>query len=169
MNFLAVFLEFSITCRLGTKRNDNFYFLSLSAFFLPILVRNEAIIVFFLFFLFFLLFFWNFLFRAGWERNGTIIIIFSLSQPFPTDYGLKWSQNGIFLIFRIFQLFFWNFKLRVWTERIGTIIFVFSLSRPSPIYFGLKRSQNGIFKFFEFVCYSFGIFYFASGMNKTER
>ena len=73
-----------------------------------------------------MLFFWNFLFRVGWERNEMIIFIISLSQPFPTDYGLKRSQNGIFLIFRIFQLFFLNFKLCVWTERIGTIIF-FSL------------------------------------------
>ena len=73
-----------------------------------------------------MLFFWNFLFRTGWERNEMIIFIISLSQPFPTDYGLKRSQNGIFLIFRIFQLFFLNFKLCVWTERIGTIIF-FSL------------------------------------------
>ena len=31
-NFLAIFLEFSITRRAGTKRNDNFYFLSFSSF-----------------------------------------------------------------------------------------------------------------------------------------
>ena len=28
---IPIFLEFSITCRVGTKWNDNFYFLSLSA------------------------------------------------------------------------------------------------------------------------------------------
>ena len=32
LNFSAIFLEFSITRRVETKRNDNFYFLSLSAF-----------------------------------------------------------------------------------------------------------------------------------------
>ena len=32
-NFFSIFLEFSITRRRGTKRNDNFCFLSFSAFF----------------------------------------------------------------------------------------------------------------------------------------
>ena len=34
--------------------------------------------------------------RVGTERNGPIIFIFSLSRPFPTYFGLKWSHNGIF-------------------------------------------------------------------------
>ena len=32
LNFFAIFLEFSITRRVGTERNGNFYFLSFSAF-----------------------------------------------------------------------------------------------------------------------------------------
>ena len=32
LNFVAIFLEFSITGQEGTKRNDNFYFLSFLAF-----------------------------------------------------------------------------------------------------------------------------------------
>jgi len=32
LKFFAFFLEFSITRRVGTKRNGNFYFLSFSAF-----------------------------------------------------------------------------------------------------------------------------------------
>ena len=32
LNFFAIFLEFSITRRAGTKRNDNFYFLPFSSF-----------------------------------------------------------------------------------------------------------------------------------------
>ena len=32
LNFFAIFLEFSITDWVGTGRNDNFYFLSFSAF-----------------------------------------------------------------------------------------------------------------------------------------
>ena len=63
-------------------------------------------------------------------------------------------------------LFFWNFKLRVGWERNITIIFIFSLSRHFPIYFGLKWCHNGIFEFF---CYSYGIFYYTSGRNGTER
>ena len=31
-NFLAILLEFSITCRVGTERNDNFYFLAFPSF-----------------------------------------------------------------------------------------------------------------------------------------
>ena len=33
LNIFAIFLEFSIMRRVGTERNDNFYFLSFSAFF----------------------------------------------------------------------------------------------------------------------------------------
>ena len=65
----------------------NFYFLSPS-FFQPILAWNHAIMVFFNFLNFFA-FFWNFLFRIGLVRNGTIIFIFSLSRSFPSNFGLK--------------------------------------------------------------------------------
>ena len=55
-----------------------------------------------------MLFFWNFLLHIGQERNGTIIFIFSLSQPLPTYFGLKWGSNGIFLIFWIFLPIFFG-------------------------------------------------------------
>ena len=42
LNFFAIFLEFSIARWVGTKQNDNIYFLSLSAFSKPILALNEA-------------------------------------------------------------------------------------------------------------------------------
>ena len=32
LNFFAIFLEFSITSRVGTERTDNFYFFSFSTF-----------------------------------------------------------------------------------------------------------------------------------------
>ena len=98
------------------ERNENFCFLSFSAFPLWILAWKDAILVFFNFFNF-LLFFWNFLFRVEQEQKRTLIFLFSLSQPFPTYFGLKWGHNGIFLIFWMVLLFFWNFILRVWTER----------------------------------------------------
>ena len=34
--------------------------------------------------------------RVGTERNGTIIIIFPLSRPLRTYFGMKGSHNGIF-------------------------------------------------------------------------
>ena len=94
LNFFAIFLEYYLKRQGGTKRNNNFYFLSPS-FFQPILAWNHAIMVFFNF-LNFLLFFWNFLLRVGWERNGTPIFIFSICQPIPTYFGLKWSHNRVF-------------------------------------------------------------------------
>ena len=33
LNFFAIFLEFATTGRVGAERKDNFYFLSLSAFY----------------------------------------------------------------------------------------------------------------------------------------
>ena len=57
LNFLAIFLEFSIMRRVGTEQNDNFYFLS-------------------------------------------------LSHPFPSYFGFKWSHNGIFYFFQFFCFFF---------------------------------------------------------------
>ena len=71
----------------------------------------------FLLFLFFCYFFWNFLLRISLELNGMMIFIYSLSQPFPTYYGLKWSCYGIILIYWIvFLRFFWNFLLRAGQE-----------------------------------------------------
>ena len=49
-----------------------------------------------------MLFFWNFLLRFGSERNGTIIFIFSHSQPLPSYFGLKWSHNSFFFLFFVF-------------------------------------------------------------------
>ena len=59
LNFVAMFLEFSITRRVGAKRNDNFYFLSFSA--CPYLFWIEMNPYRYLFLLrILLLFFWNF-------------------------------------------------------------------------------------------------------------
>ena len=64
LNFFAIFLEFSITRRVRTKRNRIFYFLSFSAisnlFWLEMNPQR-----WFLIFWIFLLFFWSFLLRIG--------------------------------------------------------------------------------------------------------
>ena len=141
---MLFFLEFSITRRVGMKRNDNFYFLYFSAFsnlfWLEIMPQWYFLICWI-----FLLFFFNFLLRFGLERNGTIIFIFSLSLPFPTYVGLKWCHNGFFSFFSFFCYFFWNFLFSVGWERNGTTIFIFSISPRFPTYFGLKLCRNGIF------------------------
>ena len=53
MNIFAIFMEFSFTLRVGTKRSDNFHFLRI---FQPILAWNEAVMVFFNFLNFFAIF-----------------------------------------------------------------------------------------------------------------
>ena len=101
-----------ITLRVGTKRNNNFYFLSFPAFsnLFWLIMKPHW---YFLNFWIFLLFFWNFLLHIGQERNGTTIFIFSLSQPLPTYFGLKWGSIGIFEFFEFFAVCFWNFLLHV--------------------------------------------------------
>jgi len=72
LNLFAIFLEFSITRRVGMKRNDNFYFLSFSAF--PNLFRLAIMPYEYLLLLrILLLFFWNFQLWVGWvgmDRNN---------------------------------------------------------------------------------------------------
>ena len=96
--FFTIFMEFSITLRVGTKRIS---FPAFSNLFWLIMKPHW-------YFLIFLLFFWNFVLHIGQERNGTIFFIFSLSQPVPTYFGLKWGSSGIVLIFWIFLLFFFG-------------------------------------------------------------
>ena len=88
LNFIAFIFKFFITRREGTERNDNFYFLSFSSFsnLFWLEMKSEW---YFLIFLIFLLFFCHFQVLFRLERNGTIISVFSLSQPFPTYFGFK--------------------------------------------------------------------------------
>ena len=139
LNFFTIFLEFSITGRVRTKRIDNFYFLSLSLF-QQILARNEALMVFFSFFKFFC----NFLLRIVLERNRTIIFIFSHSQPFPTYFGWKWCHNGIFLIFFNFIGIFSNLSGRNWTEWQFLFSIVLFLFQP------ILASKETIMVYFDF-------------------
>ena len=88
LNFFAIFLKFSLTRRVGTERNDEFNFLTFSAFSNLFWLERKTYWYFLIFWIF-LLYFSNFLLRVWLERNGTIIFIFSLSLPFPTCFGQK--------------------------------------------------------------------------------
>ena len=113
LNFVTIILEFSITRRVGTKRNDNFYFLSSSAF--PYLFWLEMNSYGYLLLLrILLLFLWNFQLWVGWvgtDRNNNFQYLSFLAffNVFLIEKKPQWS----FLIFCIFLLFFWNFQLRV--------------------------------------------------------
>ena len=103
--FFAIFLEFYITRRVGTKRNNNFFFLSFSAFYNLFWLEMKPQ-PYFLIFLIFWIFYWNFLLCVGRERNGMITFIFWLSYPFPTYFGLKWILNDILSFLQFFCYFF---------------------------------------------------------------
>ena len=105
LNFFTVVLEFSITGHAGTKRNDNFYFLSFFAFFNLFWLETMPWWCFLIFWNC-SLFFCPFLLCVGQERNEMITFIFSLSQSFLTYFGMKWSCNGIFQFFEFFYYFF---------------------------------------------------------------
>ena len=69
--FFAIFLEFYITRRVGTKRNNNFYFLSFSAFsnlFWLELKPQRYFLIFFIFFGYFIGIFYYVLGGNGTER-----------------------------------------------------------------------------------------------------
>ena len=104
-HFFAHFMEFSITRRIETKRIDNFYFISLSAFSNLFWLEMKSQ-WYFLIFWFFFRFFWNFLLLVELERNGETIFIFSLSRPFQTYFRLKRSHNRVFWFFEFFFYFF---------------------------------------------------------------
>ena len=94
-DFFAPFMEFSITGRIWTKRNDNFYFISFSAFSNLFWLEMKSQWYLLIFWFFFLIF-WNFLLLVELERNGETIFIFSFSRPFQTYFGLKRSHNRVF-------------------------------------------------------------------------
>ena len=142
MNFLAISVEFSITHCVGTKRNDNLYFLCFSAFSNQILLEKKPQLYFFIFFIF-LQFFMNFILRVGLERNGMIIFIFSVSHSIPTYYGLKRSHNGIFK-FSEFSI-----TRRVGTKRNDNFCFL-SFSAFSILFSLWMKPQWYFFLFFPF-------------------
>ena len=129
---------------------------------------NEAIIVFLNFFAFFLDFSITRWVRT--KRNETVILIFTMSQTFPSYFGLKWCYNGIFLIFLIFLLFFLEFSITRWvgTERNESFSFL-SLSGYSNLFWLEMKPQSYFFNFLNFSIFFFRIFYYASGTNETER
>ena len=86
LNFFAIFLEFSITLRVGMERKDNLYFLSFTAFLQRILAVNEATTVFFNFLNFFVIF-----------------LAFSITHR----VGAKQNDNFYFLSFQAFSSLFW--------------------------------------------------------------
>ena len=101
MVFFYIFLLFfwNFLLHIGQEQNGTIIFIfsfsqPLPTFFGLKWSHNGIFLIFWIILLFFLEF--SITHRVGTERNGTIIFIFSLSQPFQAYFGLKWSHNNIF-------------------------------------------------------------------------
>ena len=104
MNFFTTFIVFSITLRVGTKRNDNFYFRFFSAFsnlFWLVMKPQWYFLIFWIFFYFFGIFYYASV-RRGTERNGTIIFI----SRFLILFEPILARNVFILVFFNFLNFF---------------------------------------------------------------
>ena len=58
--------------------------------------------------------------RVGTDRNGTTIFIFSLSQPFPTNFGWKLIHMGIYNFYEFCCYFFLEFSIMGRVGRNGS-------------------------------------------------
>ena len=108
-----------------------------------------------------MLFFWKFLLCVGQGRNETIFFIFSLSQPFPTYFGLKWCHKGVFKFFCYFFGIFYYASGRDETKRYFLFSLFLSLFQPILV------SIEAIKVFFNFLNF-FAIFLEFSIMRKDE-
>ena len=130
-NFFAIFLEFSITRRAGTKRNDNFYFLSFSSFSNLFSFEMKPIMVFFSFSNFFYYFFGIFYFASGTNKTER----YFLYSFFPDIFVPILDWNEAIVVFFHFLNFF-------------AILLEFSIMRPA----GTKHNDN--FYFLSFSSFS---------------
>ena len=107
--------------RVGTERNDNFYFHSLSDF-TNQKASNEAIMVSFNFLNFFAIFLeFSITRRVEMERKDNFHFL-SLSQPFCNVFWLEMNPQWYFLIFLIFLEF--SITHRVGTKRNDNFYFL---------------------------------------------
>ena len=163
-NFFVFFLEFSVTHRVGMKRNDNFSFLSFPAFSSLFWLKMKPQWYFFNFFNFFVIFlefsvtprvrmerkdnfyflsFTAFLQRIlAWNEATTVFFnFFGIFLEFSITHwvGTKWNDNFYFLSFPVFSILFWL----------------------------IMKPQRYFFIFWIFLPF-FGIFYHASCRNGRE-
>ena len=121
-------MDFSSTCLVGTKRNDNFYFPYFSTFSDLFWLEMNYNHISFLFFLIFYYFYGIFYYasgRNGTERNGTIIFI-SLFLIFFKPI-LAWNEF-LMVFFNFFNFFviFLEFSIthRAETKRNNNFYFL---------------------------------------------
>ena len=101
-----------------------------------------------------------------------IFCILSLSRPFPINFGLKRSYDGVLLFFEFFCNFFgilYSGSGRNPSERFFffKILFSLFLGLSQPI-LAWKEAIMLFFNFLNLFFYFFGIFYSGSGRNTME-
>ena len=141
MNYFAIFFEFFATCRIGTLRMCNFYFLFFSSFSNQFWLEMNPQWYFFIFY-FFLEF--SSARLVGMKRNDNIY--FPYFSSFSDLFWLEMNHYRISFIYWIFYYFYCIFYYA--SGRNGTEWndnFCFSLSQPFHVYFSLKWSHNDIF------------------------
>ena len=114
-----------------------------------------------------MLFFWNFLLRVEWERNGIAIFIFSISRPFPTNFGLEWTHNGIFWFF--FFCFFGNFYYLSGKNGTKRQFLFFLFLGLFQLILALNEAITLSFNLLNFLAILFWIFSYASGRSGSKR
>ena len=118
-NFFAIFLEFSISCRVGTKTEWYLLYSLFLGLCQPILAWNEAIIVFFNFLNFFAIFLeFSISCRVGTKTGWYLLysLFLGLYQPI-----LAWNE-AIIGSFNLFNFFEFSISCRVGTERNGMTV-----------------------------------------------
>ena len=162
MNFFAVVLEFSISCRVGTERKIIFIFSPSHHYPTYFGLKWIHNVVFY-----FLEFFWYFFLicylapgRNEMEWWFLFSVFLDLFEPI-----LDWNE-AIMVFFNFLNFFAIFLKIsisrRVGTEGNGTIIFIFALSNPFATYFDLIRIHNVFFNFLNFFAIFFN-FLFSAG------
>ena len=160
-------MEFSIRRWVGTKRNDNFYFLYFSAFsnlFWLEMKPQWYFLIFWFFFFFFGIFYYP-SGRNGTERQFLFFIFLGISQPI-----LAWNEaiTVFFNLLNFFAIFLeFYLKRQGGTQRNDNFFFL-SLSFFQPI-LAWNHAITVFFNFLNFFAIFLWIFYYALGWYGTER
>ena len=172
--------------RLGIDRNDNFYFLSFSAFPNLFWLEEKPLWCFVLFWIFLLFFEFSIMGRVGigrydnfyflhfsafsntaWREAQRIFYNFLnffaifLEISITSRVGIDRMEicKGVFKFLEFFLQFLWNFLLRVGYELIGAINFFIAWTEATMVFFN----------FLNFFWYFFRILYSESSRNWSER
>ena len=153
-NFLLFFLEFFCLGRVWRELGTKIWFLSFSAYLIPLWLRIMLGSGFLIFSLFFSIFSCP---GRVWTELGTKIWFFSFSA-YLIPFWLKIISGIGFLTFWIFLLFFWNFFARVEYERNSGVKFCFQFFGLSHRFLAKNNAGKRFYNFLNVFTLFLGIF-----------